>query len=116
MAIVVLMSILNVIIARKLQLAKKNRRRLTLKSALGTDKKEMALFKSFTEKKLTALMLTICVIYLFGNLPQAIVMVLHSDSMEPKYGFQVRSDYFLISAIHGPMRQSATNILMYTLK
>ncbi|KAI6225525.1 G-PROTEIN-RECEP-F1-2 domain-containing protein [Aphelenchoides fujianensis] len=45
--------------------------------------------KSFTEKKLTALMIAICTIYLFGNLPQMAVMVFQNESTDSVWGFQV---------------------------
>jgi hypothetical protein len=93
LAAVVIMSVLNGVIARKLQLAKQNRRRMTLKQqkarVSSSNRKELALLKSFTEKKLTVLMFAICIIYLIGNLPQAAIMVLHTDAMESKFGFQV---------------------------
>lgn len=49
------------------------------------------LARSFAEKKLTALMLGICVIFMLGNIPQIIVMVLQNEAMEYVYGFQVSS-------------------------
>lgn len=53
-------------------------------------RKEMGnVMKSFTEKKLTALMVAICFIYMIGNVPQMAVMVLQNETTENKYGFQV---------------------------
>ena len=46
-------------------------------------------FKSFTEKKLTALMFSICVIYVIGNIPQILVMILQNEYMNGLYAFQV---------------------------
>uniref|UniRef100_A0A914VV81 G-protein coupled receptors family 1 profile domain-containing protein n=1 Tax=Plectus sambesii TaxID=2011161 RepID=A0A914VV81_9BILA len=90
---VVIMSVVNGVIARKLQIAKRNRRRMTKKQqkarATTSNRKEMALLKSFTEKKLTVLMIAICIIYLIGNLPQAVNMVLHTDEMENKFSYQI---------------------------
>lgn len=45
--------------------------------------------KSFTEKKLTVLMIVICIIFLLGNVPQIIVMILQNESMEHNFNFQV---------------------------
>ncbi len=94
------MTILNVIIARRLQLAKQNRRRLKLRPQATTQKmstvsspdrkSEMAyVIKSFTEKKLTVLMIAICIIYIIGNIPQTVVMIFQSDATKNEYGFQV---------------------------
>lgn len=49
------------------------------------------LMKSFTEKKLTALMIAICFIYVIGNIPQIGVMILQNESVETMYSFQVSS-------------------------
>ncbi|CAD5232823.1 unnamed protein product [Bursaphelenchus xylophilus] len=102
---VILLVVLNTIIARSLQMAKRNRRMLIKRTSgadsadvIGTPVKEKQRFyrkdmsnvmKSFTEKKLTALMVCICLIYLIGNLPQMVVMVLQNETMEDKFGFQV---------------------------
>lgn len=45
--------------------------------------------RSFTEKKLTALMVAICLIFMIGNLPQTFVMVLQNEARETNYEFQV---------------------------
>uniref|UniRef100_A0A8R1I0K1 G_PROTEIN_RECEP_F1_2 domain-containing protein n=2 Tax=Caenorhabditis japonica TaxID=281687 RepID=A0A8R1I0K1_CAEJA len=108
--IVVLMSALNVVIARQLQLTKQRRRRLVRRSSpqheqvsglntnsessistfsASTKKEESSLIRSFTEKKLTILMGTICVIFLLGNVPQIIVMILQNEAMEHNYRFQL---------------------------
>ncbi|CAD5223355.1 unnamed protein product [Bursaphelenchus okinawaensis] len=102
---VILLVVLNTIIARSLQMAKRNRRLLIKRTSgvesneiIGTPLKEKNRFyrkdmgnvmKSFTEKKLTALMVCICLIYLIGNLPQMVVMVLQNETMENRFGFQV---------------------------
>ncbi|CAD6190652.1 unnamed protein product [Caenorhabditis auriculariae] len=114
---VVMMTALNVIIARKLQITKMRRRRLVRRSsplcenektknntncnssspepltnntAVSSTRKEYtSLIKSFTEKKLTVLMIAICFIFILGNVPQMIVMVLQNEAMEHVFGFQV---------------------------
>ncbi|RCN53682.1 hypothetical protein ANCCAN_00176 [Ancylostoma caninum] len=109
---VALMTFLNVIIARKLQLNKMRRRRLVRRSipceasspehqsinrpsspetTFNSSRRESNLVRSFSEKKLTALMVVICVIFILGNLPQMIVMVLQNEAMDNQYGFQVSS-------------------------
>lgn len=45
--------------------------------------------RSFTEKKLTALMIAICLIYAIGNIPQMVVMVVQNEALESMYSFQV---------------------------
>uniref|UniRef100_A0A183BJC5 G_PROTEIN_RECEP_F1_2 domain-containing protein n=1 Tax=Globodera pallida TaxID=36090 RepID=A0A183BJC5_GLOPA len=99
---VLLLIVLNAKVARSLQVAKRNRRLLIKRVSLppemqqpqllglpfpGGDlkggKRELnSLMRSFTEKKLTALMIAICVIFAFGNIPQMVVM-------EHSYNFQV---------------------------
>ncbi|EPB76787.1 7 transmembrane receptor [Ancylostoma ceylanicum] len=107
---VALMTFLNVIIARKLQLNKMRRRRLVRRSipceasspehqsmnrpsspetTFNSSRRESNLVRSFSEKKLTALMVVICVIFILGNLPQMIVMVLQNEAMDNQYGFQL---------------------------
>ncbi|CAJ0608955.1 unnamed protein product [Cylicocyclus nassatus] len=107
---VALMTLLNVIIARKLQLNNLRRRRLVRRSvpsdvsspdhlsakrpkspenSFNRSRRESNLVRSFSEKKLTALMVVICVIYILGNLPQMLVMVLQNEAMENSYGFQL---------------------------
>ncbi|VDM83521.1 unnamed protein product [Strongylus vulgaris] len=81
---VALMTLLNVVIARKLQLNKIRRRRLVRRH-----RRESNLIRSFSEKKLTALMVVICVIFILGNLPQMLVMVLQNEAMDNLYGFQL---------------------------
>lgn len=107
---VTLMTFLNVVIARKLQLNKMRRRRLVRRS-LPSDanspeqqmmkrsnspdssstsiRRESNLVRSFSEKKLTVLMVVICVIFILGNLPQMLVMVLQNEAMDNLYGFQL---------------------------
>ena len=87
---------LNIFIARQLQIAKRNRRLLkkhssTLDSCEQTGLKgeKNSLMKSFTEKRLTALMVAICFIYVIGNVPQTIVMIFQNESTETKFSFQV---------------------------
>uniref|UniRef100_A0A914D041 G-protein coupled receptors family 1 profile domain-containing protein n=2 Tax=Acrobeloides nanus TaxID=290746 RepID=A0A914D041_9BILA len=98
---VALLVSLNIIIAKKLQIAKKNRRMLIKRSSTTVNEcpelvvnganKEKArnLMKSFTEKKLTALMIAICFIYVIGNIPQIGVMILQNESVETMYSFQM---------------------------
>ncbi|CAI5455798.1 unnamed protein product [Caenorhabditis angaria] len=97
---VILMTVLNLIIARQLQLTKMRRRRLVRRNTPPkgeisegeqehVKKEESTLMKSFTEKKLTALMISICFIFILGNVPQMIVMVLQNEAMENVFGFQV---------------------------
>jgi hypothetical protein len=67
---------------------------------------QTSLFKSFTEKKLTGLMASICIIYgshfptienniqmvsiiAIGNLPQMAVMVFQNEALNSAYNFQV---------------------------
>ncbi|KAI6199414.1 putative G-protein coupled receptor [Aphelenchoides besseyi] len=45
--------------------------------------------KTFTEKKLTALMISICIIFVFGNVPQIIVMLAQNEKLDSHYSFQV---------------------------
>uniref|UniRef100_A0A915AYF4 G-protein coupled receptors family 1 profile domain-containing protein n=1 Tax=Parascaris univalens TaxID=6257 RepID=A0A915AYF4_PARUN len=107
---VIAMAVLNIFIARKLQITKQNRRRMILRPktnllsvklpsndatclefyATDTAKREnCSLMRSFTEKKLTALMIAITFIFMIGNLPQTVVMVLQNDSHEYNFSFQV---------------------------
>ncbi|KAK5980034.1 G protein-coupled receptor rhodopsin family and GPCR rhodopsin 7TM domain-containing protein [Trichostrongylus colubriformis] len=107
---VTLMTFLNVVIARKLQLNKIRRRRLVRRSqssnasspekqvmkcgggpdsVLSSARRESNLVRSFSEKKLTVLMVVICVIFILGNLPQMLVMVLQNEAMDNLYGFQL---------------------------
>lgn len=85
---------LNIFIAKFLQIAKKNRRLLTKRSitsdpdAINKNDKN-SLMRSFTEKRLTALMVAICAIYMIGNFPQIVVMVFQNESTEAMYSFQV---------------------------
>uniref|UniRef100_A0AC35FR77 G-protein coupled receptors family 1 profile domain-containing protein n=1 Tax=Panagrolaimus sp. PS1159 TaxID=55785 RepID=A0AC35FR77_9BILA len=44
---------------------------------------------NFTEKRLTALMVAICAIYMIGNFPQIVVMVFQNESTEAMYSFQL---------------------------
>ncbi|VDN59962.1 unnamed protein product [Dracunculus medinensis] len=106
---IIIMVILNIIIARKLQITKKKRRLMILRpttNPLNTKKTktttfhvryssqdhstrtENSLMRSFTEKKLTALMVAICLIFMIGNLPQTFVMVLQNEARETNYEFQ----------------------------
>uniref|UniRef100_A0A915AX93 G-protein coupled receptors family 1 profile domain-containing protein n=1 Tax=Parascaris univalens TaxID=6257 RepID=A0A915AX93_PARUN len=106
---VIAMAVLNIFIARKLQITK-NRRRMILRPktnllsvklpsndatclefyATDTAKREnCSLMRSFTEKKLTALMIAITFIFMIGNLPQTVVMVLQNDSHEYNFSFQL---------------------------
>uniref|UniRef100_A0AC34QS12 G-protein coupled receptors family 1 profile domain-containing protein n=1 Tax=Panagrolaimus sp. JU765 TaxID=591449 RepID=A0AC34QS12_9BILA len=94
-ACVFVLVFLNIFIARKLQIAKRNRRLLKKHSSalensdlIGT-KAEKNLMKSFTEKRLTALMIAICFIYVIGNVPQTIVMIFQNESTEAKFSFQL---------------------------
>ncbi|VDK50316.1 unnamed protein product [Anisakis simplex] len=48
-----------------------------------------SLMRSFTEKKLTALMFSITFIFLIGNLPQIFVMVLQNEAIEGNFSFQL---------------------------
>ncbi|XGW33354.1 hypothetical protein V3C99_017640 [Haemonchus contortus] len=107
---VTLMTFLNVVIARKLQLNKIRRRRLVRRSqpcdanspeklminsnfspdsSVSSIRRESNLVRSFSEKKLTVLMVVICVIFILGNLPQMLVMVLQNEAMDNLYGFQL---------------------------
>ncbi|KAK6034447.1 hypothetical protein COOONC_28049 [Cooperia oncophora] len=107
---VTLMTFLNVVIARKLQLNKIRRRRLVRRSqpsdpnspekpmincnnspdsSFSSIRRESNLVRSFSEKKLTVLMVVICVIFILGNLPQMLVMVLQNEAMDNLYGFQL---------------------------
>uniref|UniRef100_A0A914R1C5 G-protein coupled receptors family 1 profile domain-containing protein n=1 Tax=Panagrolaimus davidi TaxID=227884 RepID=A0A914R1C5_9BILA len=85
---------LNIFIAKFLQIAKKNRRLLTKRSitsdpdAINKNDKN-SLMRSFTEKRLTALMVAICAIYMIGNFPQIVVMVFQNESTEAMYSFQL---------------------------
>uniref|UniRef100_A0A914HI33 G-protein coupled receptors family 1 profile domain-containing protein n=1 Tax=Globodera rostochiensis TaxID=31243 RepID=A0A914HI33_GLORO len=106
---VLLLIVLNAKVARSLQVAKRNRRLLIKRVSMppemqqpqllglpfpGGDlkggKRELnSLMRSFTEKKLTALMIAICVIFAIGNIPQMVVMVVQNESLEHSYNFQV---------------------------
>ncbi|PAV57712.1 hypothetical protein WR25_23322, partial [Diploscapter pachys] len=121
---VIIMTVLNVVIARRLQITKINRRRLVKRSCASdvalnllqapngvpsrkpsntspepnmggtaqspSSKREYThLIKSFAEKKLTVLMISICIIFILGNVPQMLVMVLQNESMETVFGFQL---------------------------
>ncbi|CAJ0933784.1 unnamed protein product, partial [Mesorhabditis belari] len=107
---VIVMTALNVVIARKLQIAKRNRRVLLNKTPKAPPKppnfsnhrssiayhsdayqqKEFAsVVKSFTEKKLTVLMVAICFIFILGNVPQMLVMLFQNEATEQLYGFQL---------------------------
>ncbi|KAI1720592.1 7 transmembrane receptor (rhodopsin family) domain-containing protein [Ditylenchus destructor] len=109
---VVLLMSLNIIIAKNLQLAKKNRRLLIKRTSMPDCSSELAayggtapnnatpvkekskrdlnhLMKSFTEKRLTALMAAICLIFVIGNVPQMVVMVLQNEALEDMYSFQM---------------------------
>ncbi|KHN86073.1 putative G-protein coupled receptor [Toxocara canis] len=108
---IIAMAILNAVIARKLQIAKRKRRRMILRpkanslsvklpSNADTNSQELcyqggskretnSLMRSFTEKKLTALMIAITFIFMIGNLPQTFVMVLQNESCESDFSFQV---------------------------
>ncbi|KAL3083161.1 hypothetical protein niasHS_010963 [Heterodera schachtii] len=108
---VLLLIVLNAKVARSLQVAKRNRRLLIKRVSMPPEpqqqqhtqllatptngdlkgaKREMnSLMRSFTEKKLTALMVAICVIFAFGNIPQMVVMVIQNESLEHSYKFQV---------------------------
>ncbi|CCD64980.1 G-protein coupled receptors family 1 profile domain-containing protein [Caenorhabditis elegans] len=106
--IVISMTIINIIIARKLQITKKRRRRLVRRSSpqneipngISADsesnvnsftmrREDSNLIRSFTEKKLTVLMISICVIFLLGNVPQIVVMILQNEAMETNFNFQL---------------------------
>ncbi|TMS35204.1 hypothetical protein L596_002655 [Steinernema carpocapsae] len=94
---------MNVTITRHLQVQKKNRRQMVLRNNVVSSsavnptsparekqsRRDTSLLRSFTEKKLTALMISICFIYAIGNLPQIGVMVLQSETTEEMFGFQV---------------------------
>ncbi|KAH7730248.1 Protein C17H11.1 [Aphelenchoides avenae] len=100
---VALLISLNIIIAKNLQVAKKNRRLLIKRNStpegaeylVSTPTKEKAkrdisgVMRSFTEKKLTALMIAICLIYAIGNIPQMVVMVVQNEALESMYSFQL---------------------------
>uniref|UniRef100_A0A914LRU8 G-protein coupled receptors family 1 profile domain-containing protein n=1 Tax=Meloidogyne incognita TaxID=6306 RepID=A0A914LRU8_MELIC len=47
------------------------------------------LMRSFTEKKLTALMVAICVIFVVGNIPQMVVMAMQNEALDNAFSFQV---------------------------
>uniref|UniRef100_A0A0N5AIT0 G_PROTEIN_RECEP_F1_2 domain-containing protein n=1 Tax=Syphacia muris TaxID=451379 RepID=A0A0N5AIT0_9BILA len=106
--------VLNVFITRRLQIAKKNRRRMILRSKsltkslynqsiigqrlfgqdLSADQEKArrennTLMKSFTEKRLTALLVAICIIFIIGNIPQVFVMILQHENRETNYSFQL---------------------------
>ncbi|CAB3399578.1 unnamed protein product [Caenorhabditis bovis] len=100
--IVILMTVLNLFIARQHQITKDRRRRLVKRVGNNRDHSSLSslapgenraehnnLMKSFTEKKLTVLMISICFIFIFGNLPQMIVMVIQNEALENVFGFQV---------------------------
>ncbi|VDM63282.1 unnamed protein product [Angiostrongylus costaricensis] len=108
--IVTFMSFLNVIIARKLHLNKMRRRRLVRRpmpfdmnspdhkmmnqccsndSTTSRKRRGSNLVRSFSEKKLTVLMVAICVIFILGNIPQMLVMILQNEAMDNLYGFQL---------------------------
>ncbi|EFP03639.1 hypothetical protein GCK72_025363 [Caenorhabditis remanei] len=105
--IVLLMTIFNLIITRKLKQTKDRRRKLVRRSppqnsspnGLVADsessvlpvlrREESYLVRSFTENRLTVLMIVICVIFLLGNVPQIIVMILQNEAMEHNFKFQV---------------------------
>ncbi|KAK0395496.1 hypothetical protein QR680_001308 [Steinernema hermaphroditum] len=95
------MVVMNAVITRQLQRQKKNRRQMVLRNNVVSatqptspardkqSRRDTSLLRSFTEKKLTALMISICLIYVIGNLPQTVVMVLQSETTEELFGFQV---------------------------
>ncbi|CAI2357962.1 unnamed protein product [Caenorhabditis sp. 36 PRJEB53466] len=104
--VVFLMTFFNVIIAHQLQVTKQRRRRLVRRSSPQNEgtidlksepsmssysmrKEDSILMRSFTEKKLTVLMITICIIFLLGNVPQIIVMILQNEAMENNFNFQL---------------------------
>ncbi|VDM45926.1 unnamed protein product [Toxocara canis] len=84
---IIAMAILNAVIARKLQIAKALVS--TACARLNVGRETNSLMRSFTEKKLTALMIAITFIFMIGNLPQTFVMVLQNESCESDFSFQV---------------------------
>lgn len=110
--IVILMTILNFIIGIHLHHHQQHRSRLvrrhspqtsdssnganaaaesesTVSIAPALRREEWNVLRSFSERRLTVLMIVICIIFLLGNIPQIIVMILQNESMENNYKFQL---------------------------
>uniref|UniRef100_A0A7E4VJQ2 G_PROTEIN_RECEP_F1_2 domain-containing protein n=1 Tax=Panagrellus redivivus TaxID=6233 RepID=A0A7E4VJQ2_PANRE len=92
---VIILVALNYKISKKLQKAKRNRKQLIKRpsttdnsDAFGRNDKN-TLMRSFTEKRLTTLMMIICIVYALGNVPQTIVMLFQNESKEATYNFQI---------------------------
>lgn len=104
---VLLLAILNAIIVRTLQRLKQRRRQMTLKfntlnnlaprhSSIETSqeisrhkKRSNSYLGSFTEKRLTTMMMAITVIYVIGNVPQSISMILNDDTRGEDFVYQL---------------------------
>jgi hypothetical protein len=73
------------------------------------------LMRSFTERKLTALMIAICFIYIIGYIPQTLVMLLQSETTENMFGFQVRRKSLIQSIAHFPPTRRIFQYLRFTV-
>ncbi|UMM43370.1 hypothetical protein L5515_018886 [Caenorhabditis briggsae] len=106
-AIVIIMTALNVVIAKRLKQNDERRNRLVRRSSpqnnsssgMVTDsdaslppavrREESYFLRSFTEGRLTILMAVICFIFVVGNIPQIVVMILQNEAMEHNFKFQL---------------------------
>lgn len=107
---VILLAFLNAIIVKTLQKLKHRRRQMTLKSTTlmsmasspsteqppmetitkSTSKRRSnSYLGSFTEKRLTTMMMAITVIYVVGNVPQSISMIMNDDSRGDDFVYQL---------------------------
>lgn len=105
--IVIVMTVINIIIAKQLKLNDERRNRLVRRSSpqnnssngVVTDsdasilpivrREESYFMRSFTEGRLTILMAVICIIFVVGNIPQIVVMILQNEAMEHNFKFQL---------------------------
>lgn len=87
---VLLLAVLNLILVKKLHDIKRRRHIITLKHAnLNQLDRARSSINSYTEKRLTTVMMVITLVYIIGNVPQSVSMVLTDESREDNYQFQI---------------------------
>lgn len=90
MVSVMLLAVLNFVLVKKLQDIKRRRNVMTLRqSNLIQLERARSTVNSFTEKRLTTMMIAITLIYVVSNLPQSVSMVLTDESRKDDYAFQI---------------------------
>lgn len=94
---VFLLAVLNIFIVRNLHKVNERRRKMLIvkpKISLTNEKKRLkssnsSYFTSFTESRLTTMMMAITVIYVVGNIPQSVSTYLNRDTRNLDFSFQI---------------------------